>query len=66
MTTTLTRQRATEIHSVGFIDQAKASEMPRSEGTLDRLISELLRAFCIAMAVAWIVTMVAGIFSGIL
>jgi hypothetical protein len=62
MTTTLIRERATEIHSVGFIDHAKDSEIPRWEGALDRLISELLRAFFIAMAVAWIVTTVAGIF----
>jgi hypothetical protein len=63
MTTTLIRDRATEIHPIGFIDHAKDSEMPRWEGTLDRLISELLRAFFIAMAVTWIVTTVAGIFS---
>jgi hypothetical protein len=36
--------------------------MPRWEGALDRLISELLRTFFIAMAVTWIVTKVAGIF----
>jgi hypothetical protein len=62
MTTTLIRERATEIHTVGFIDHAKDSEMPRSEGTLDRLISGLLRAFFIAMAVMWIVTSIAEIF----
>jgi hypothetical protein len=62
MTTTLIRERATEIHSVGFIDHAKDWETPRWEGALDRFISELLRAFFIAMAVTWIVTTVAGIF----
>jgi hypothetical protein len=62
MTTTLTQQRASEIHSVGFIDHATDSEMPRWEGALDRLISELLRAFFIAMAFTWIVTTIAGMF----
>ena len=62
MTTTLIRDRATEIHSVGFIDHAKDSEMPRWEGALDRLISKLLRAFFIAMAVTWVVTSIAAIF----
>ena len=62
MTTTLTQQRAAEIHSVGFIDHAKDSKTPRWQGALDRLISDLLRAFFIAMAVTWIVTTVAGIF----
>ena len=45
MTTTLIRERATEIHSVGFIDHAKDSEMPRWEGALDRLISAVTRIF---------------------
>ena len=62
MTTTLIGERATEIHSAGFIDHAKDSEMPRWEGALDRLISKLLRAFFIAMAVTWIVTTIAAIF----
>jgi hypothetical protein len=62
MTTTLIRERATEIHSVDFIDHANDWETPRWEGALDRFISELLRAFFIAMAVTWIVTTVAGIF----
>ena len=62
MTTALTRERATETHSLGFIDHAKDSAVPRSEGTLDRLISGLLRAFFIAMAVMWIVTSIAEIF----
>jgi hypothetical protein len=63
MTTTLIRERATEIHSVGFTDHAKYSGIPRRERALDRLISKLLRAFFIAMAVTWIVTTIAGIFS---
>ena len=62
MTTRLISERATEIHSLGFIDHAKDSEMPRWEGALDRLISELLSAFFIAMAVTWIVTTIAEIF----
>ena len=62
MTTTLIRERATEIHSVGFIDHAKDSEMPKWGGALDRLISKLLRAFFIAMAAMWIVTSIAAIF----
>jgi len=61
MTTTFTQRRTTETHSVGFIDHAKDSEMPRWKGTLDRLISDLLRAFFIAMAVTWIVTTIVGI-----
>ena len=44
MTTRLIRERAAEIHSVGLIDHAKDSEMPRWEGALNRLISKLLRA----------------------
>jgi hypothetical protein len=63
MTTMLARQRPTEIYTVGFIDRAKDSEMRRWEGALDRLISGLLCAFFIAMAVTWIVTTIAGIFS---
>ena len=62
MTTTLIRERAAEIHSVGFIDHAKDSEMPKWEGALDRLISKLLCAFFIAMAATWIVTSIAAIF----
>jgi len=62
MTTTLTQQRAREIHPVAFIDHAKDSETPRWEGVLDHLISKLLRAFFIAMAVTWIVTTIAGMF----
>jgi hypothetical protein len=62
MTTTLTRQRATAIHSAGLIDHAKDSQIPRWEAALDRLVSELLRTFFIVMAVMWIVTSIAGIF----
>jgi hypothetical protein len=62
MTTTLIRERATEIHSVGFIDHAKDSGMARWEGALDRLISKLLRAFFIAIAVTSIVTSIAASF----
>jgi hypothetical protein len=62
MATTLTRMRATEIHSVGLIDHAKDSEIPGWEVALDRLIGELVCAFFVAMAVMWIVTSIAGIF----
>ena len=57
MATTLTRERAT-----GFIDHAKASEIPGWEVALDRLVRELVCAFFIAMAVMWVVTETAGIF----
>jgi hypothetical protein len=63
MTTTLIRERATVIHSTGFIYKAKDSEIPGLEGALDRFISGLLCAFFIAMAVTWIVTTITGIFS---
>jgi hypothetical protein len=62
LTTTFSPMRATEIRSAGFIAQAKHSELAGSEGALDRLISRLLRAFFIAMAVTWIVTTIADIF----
>ena len=62
MATTLTRQRATEIHPVGFIDHAKDSEIPGWEVALDHLARELVCAFFIAMAGMWVVTSIAGIF----
>ncbi len=60
MATTPIRQRATEI---GFIDHAKDSEIPGWELALNRLTGELVAAFFIAMAVMWVVTMIAGIFA---
>ncbi|MGA7870581.1 MAG: hypothetical protein WCA22_06750 [Candidatus Binatus sp.] len=62
MATMVHRKRATEIHSVGFIDHAKDSEIPGWEVAVDRLIGELVCAFFIAMAVMWIVTTIAGLF----
>jgi len=61
MTTTRIRERATEIHPVGLVEHAEYSEMPRGERVRNRLISKLLCAFFIAMAVTWIVTTIAGI-----
>jgi hypothetical protein len=63
MTMTRIRNRATEINSVGFIDHAKDSERPGWEVALNRLTSELVCAFFIAMAVMWVVTAMAGIFA---
>jgi len=63
MATTLIRNRTTEIHSVGLIDHAKDSETPGWEVALNRLTSELVAAFFIAMAVMWVVTTIAGIFA---
>jgi hypothetical protein len=60
MATTPIRQRVTEI---GFIDHAKDSEIPGWELALNRLTGELVAAFFIAMAVMWVVTMIAGIFT---
>lgn len=62
MATTLIRYRTTGIRSVGLIDHAKDSEIPGWEVALNRLTGELVAAFFIAMAVMWVVTMVAGIF----
>jgi len=63
MTTTLIRNRTTGIHSVGLIDHARASEIPGWEVALKRLTGELVTAFFIAMAVMWVVTVIAGIFA---
>ena len=63
MATTPIRQRVTEIQSVGYIDHAKDSEIPGWELALNRLTGELVAAFFIAMAVMWVVTMIAGIFA---
>jgi hypothetical protein len=60
MATTPIRQRVTEI---GFIDHVKDSEIPGWELALNRLTGELVAAFFIAMAVMWVVTMIAGIFA---
>ena len=60
MATTPIRQRVTEI---GFIDHVKDSEIPGWELALNRLTGELVAAFFIAMAVMWVVTMIAGVFA---
>jgi len=60
MATTPIRQRVTEI---GFIDHVKDSEIPDGKLALNRLTGELVAAFFIAMAVMWVVTMIAGIFA---
>jgi hypothetical protein len=60
MATTPIRPRVTEI---GFIDHPKDSEIPGWELALNRLTGELVAAFFIAMAVMWVVTMIAGIFA---
>jgi hypothetical protein len=63
MATTLIHNRTTEIHSVRLIDHAKDSEIPGWEVALNRLTGELVAAFFIAMAVMWVVTMMADIFA---
>jgi len=63
MATARISRRVTEIQSGGFIDHAKDSEIPGWELALNRLTGELVTAFFIAMAVMWVVTMIAGIFA---
>lgn len=63
MATTLTRHRPTDIRSMGFIKYERDVEIPGWNGALDRLVRELVRAFFIAMAVMWVVTVVAAIFA---
>jgi hypothetical protein len=63
MATTRIRQRGTGIHYAGFIDHPKESEIPGWEVALNRLAGDLVCAFFIAMAVMWVVTMIAGIFA---
>jgi hypothetical protein len=58
-----TRNRATESRTVGFIDHAKDSEIPGREVALKRLAGELVSAFFVAMALMWVVTAIAGVFS---
>jgi hypothetical protein len=63
MATARIHRRVTEMHSAGFIDHAKDSEIPGWELALNRLTGELVAAFFIAMAVMWVLTTIAGIFS---
>jgi hypothetical protein len=62
MASTLTRNRATNIHSASFIDQNRA-EGSRKDLALSRLIDELVVAFFVAMAVMWVVTAIAEVFA---
>ena len=61
MASTLTRHRATQIHSAGFINRNRA-ESSRKDLALSRLVDELVVAFFVAMAVMWAVTAIAGLF----
>lgn len=63
MTTTLTRNRRTGIHSARLVNHVKDSDMPGREAALNRLTGELVTAFFIAMAVMWVVTTIAGVFA---
>ena len=58
MASTLTRHRATQIHSAGFVNRNRA-EGSKKDLTLSRLIDELIVAFFVAMAVMWVVTAIA-------
>ncbi len=60
MASTLTRHRATQIHSEAFIDRAEGS---KKDLALSRLIDELVVAFFVAMAVMWVVTAIAEVFA---
>jgi len=60
MASTLTRHRATHIHSAPIIDRAEGS---KKELALSRLIDELVVAFFVAMAVMWVITAIAEVFA---
>ena len=60
MASTLTRHRATQIHSAGFVDRPEGS---KKDLALSRLIDELVVAFFVAMAVMWVVTAIAEVFA---
>jgi hypothetical protein len=62
MASTLTRHRATHIHSAEFIDQNRA-EGSKKDFALSRLIDQLVVAFFVAMAVMWVVTAIAEVFA---
>ena len=62
MASTLTRHRATQINSAGFINQNRA-EGSKKDFALSRLIDELVVAFFVAMAVMSVVTVIAEAFS---
>ena len=56
MASTLTRHRATHIHSAAFIDRAEGS---KKDIATSRLIDQLVVAFFVAMAVMSVVTAIA-------
>jgi hypothetical protein len=58
MASTLTRHRATHIHSAEFINQNRA-ERSKNDIATSRLIDQLLVAFFVAMAVMSVVTAIA-------
>jgi len=58
MASTLTRHRATQIHSAGFINENRA-EGSKKDISTSRLIDQLLVAFFVAMAVMSVVTAIA-------
>ena len=58
MASTLTRHRATHIHSAGFINKNRA-EGSKKDFATSRLIDQLLVAFFVAMAVMSVVTAIA-------
>jgi hypothetical protein len=62
MASTLSRHRATQIHSAAFINQNRA-EGSKKDLARSRLIDELLVAFFVAMAVMSVVTAIAEAFA---
>jgi multisubunit Na+/H+ antiporter MnhB subunit len=58
MASTLTRHRATQIHSAWFINQ-NGVEGSKKDFATSRLIDQLLVAFFVAMAVMSVVTAIA-------
>jgi hypothetical protein len=63
MATMTTRDRARRIRSARLIAHERVAEIPGWEVAVDRLVGELVCAFFVAMALMWIVTTIAGIFS---
>jgi hypothetical protein len=62
MASTLTRHRATHIHSAAFINENRA-ESSKKDFALSRLFDELVVAFFVAMAVMWVVSAIAEAFA---
>jgi hypothetical protein len=59
---TIIRDRTTGMHSAAFIGRTRDSGR-RPEIALSQLVDQLMIAFFLAIAVMWVVTTVAGIFS---